>query len=158
MRCSALPLGGGAGARARETSEGHIRSCGSVCMLSGYCIDIGDRTRDHFYILLPATRIRSPSLNYHCLPYTGVRHGSFKKNRFLFLFAPTRLENWVRIASISMRAMTRGFSKFFFGKIAAVGRAGHRCQHLACGVAQPYRFYDATCSGRKMDPASGRGP
>lgn len=54
-------------------------------MLSGYCIDIGDRTREHFYILLPATRIHSPSTTT-AYPILELGMGALKKiGSFFFL-------------------------------------------------------------------------
>ncbi len=74
-------------------------------------------------------------------------NGSLKENSVPFSFCV--LENWVRIACAGEESMARGFSKFFFGKIAAAGRAGQRCQHLACGVVKSHRLHHATFSGQE---------
>ena len=76
-----------------------------------------------------------------------VGEGSLKENSFHFSVCVQ--EKWVKIASISKRAMARCFSTFFFGRIATAGRAGQGCQHLACGVVQPYRLHHAPVPGQE---------
>ena len=88
----------------------------------------------------------------------NIRKGRELKRKLVsFLFAFTHFEKFVRIASISKRAMARGFSKFFFGRIATAGRAGQGWQHFPCGAVQPHRLHHVPFLDRKIDPASGRG-